>query len=114
MIDCNSNGRIRLNSHKANIEGCTFTVTTSSGFDGYAVHYQGADKSTVNVKSCTFNTAGKAIVMYNEGKPVFDLNVEDCTFTSSDPSTDKAAIQMHTEFGISGTLDITECSKKLS
>ena len=110
MIDCNSNGRIRLNSHKANIEGCTFTVTTSSGFDGYAVHYQGADKSTVNVKSCTFNTAGKAIVMYNEGNPVFDLNVEDCTFTSSDPSTDKAAIQMHTEYGISGTLDITECT----
>lgn len=110
MIDCNSNGRIRLNSHKANIEGCTFAVTTSSGFDGYALHYQGADKSTVNVKSCTFNTAGKAIVMYNEGKPVFDLNVEDCTFTSSDASTDKAAIQMHTEYGISGTLDIAECT----
>ena len=110
MINCNSNGRIRLNSHKATIDGCTFNVTTSSGFDGYALHHQGAPNSTVVVKNSTFNTAGKAIVMYNEGQPVLNLDVENCTFTSSNASTDKAAIQIHSEWGISGTLDIVNCT----
>ncbi len=109
MIDCNSNGRIRLNSHKATIDGCTFDVTTKDGFDGYAIQYQGATNSNVVVKNSTFNTVGKAIVMYNEGQPVLNLDVEKCTFVSS-ASTDKAAIQMHTEYGVSGTLDIVECT----
>jgi hypothetical protein len=63
----------------------------------------------VTVKDCVFTTVGKAIVMYNEGKPVLNLDVEDCEFTSS-AATDKAAIQMHTEYGISGTLDIVNCT----
>ena len=109
MIDCNSNGRIRLNSHKATIDGCTFDVTTKDGFDGYAIQYQGATNSNVVVKNSTFNTVGKAIVMYNEGQPVLNLDVEKCTFVSS-ASTDKAAVQMHTEYGISGTLNITDCT----
>lgn len=110
MVDCNSNGRVRLNTNSANIEGCNFEVTTSSGFDGYAIQYQGANNSNTTVKDCVFNTAGKAIVMYNEGKPVLNLDVENCTFNSSDASTDKAAVQMHTEYGISGTLDIINCT----
>ena len=109
MIDCNSNGRIRLNCYNANIEGCNFNVTTSSGFDGYAIFYYGPTNSNVTVKDCAFTTVGKAIVMYNEGSPVLNLDVEDCEFTSS-ATTDKAAIQMHTEFGISGTLDIVDCT----
>ncbi len=109
MINCNSNGRIRLNSHKATIDGCTFDVTTSNGFDGYAIQYQGATNSNVVVKNSTFNTVGKAIVMYNEGQPILNLDVEKCTFVST-ASTDKAAVQMHTELGISGTLDITDCT----
>ena len=109
MIDCNSNGRIRLNSYSANIEGCNFDVTTSNGFDGYGIYYSGPKDSNVKVKNCVFTTAGKAIVMYNEGNPVLNLDVEECTFTSS-ATTDKAAIQMHTELGISGTLDITNCT----
>ena len=109
MINCKSDGRIRLNCYSANIEGCEFNVTTSNGFDGYAVYYYGPNESNVTVKNSTFNTVGKAIVMYNEGAPILNLDLEKCTFTSS-ASTDKAAIQMHTEFGISGTLDITECT----
>ena len=57
------------------------------------------------VSNSTFNTVGKAIVMYNEGAPVLDMTVNICTFLSSQ-TTDKAAIQMHTEWGISGKLTI--------
>ena len=106
MVDCKSNGRIRLNCYSANIDNCEFNVTTSSGFDGYAIHYQGATNSKVVVSNSTFNTVGKAIVLYNEGTPVLDMTVNNCTFTSSNPATDKAAIQMHTELGISGKLTI--------
>ena len=106
MVDCKSNGRIRLNCYSANIDNCEFNVTTSSGFDGYAIHYQGATNSKVVVSNSTFNTVGKAIVLYNEGTPVLDMTVNNCTFTSSNPATDKAAIQMHTEYGITGKLTI--------
>ena len=105
MINCNSDGRIRLNSHSATIEDCRFDVTTSSGFDGYAIFYYGPTASNVKVSNSVFNTVGKAIVLYNEGKPVLNLDVTNCQFKSS-ASTDKAAIQMHTEYGISGTVDI--------
>ena len=105
MINCNSDGRIRLNSHSATIEKCRFDVTTSSGFDGYAIFYYGPTASNVKVSNSVFNTVGKAIVLYNEGKPVLNLDVTNCQFKSS-ASTDKAAIQMHTEYGISGTVDI--------
>ena len=99
-------GRLRINVSKSVIDNCQFNVSTSNGFDGYALFYYGNNNSEVTVKNCTFNTAGKAIVVYSEGACRYNLDVNDCVFTSSDASTDKAAIQMHTEWGISGTLDI--------
>ena len=101
-----ADGRLRINVSKSLIDNCQFNVSTSDGFDGYALFYYGNNNSEVTVKNCTFNTAGKAIVVYSEGACKYNLDVNDCVFTSSDASTDKAAIQMHTEWGISGTLDI--------
>ena len=99
-------GRLRLNVREANINKCQFKCDTQSGFDGYGLFYYGIDNSTVNVSNSTFTTLGKAIVLYNEGKPVLNLNVDGCTFTSSDNTTDKTAIQMHSEWGISGNVNI--------
>ncbi len=104
--DCVIDGSLRLNVSNAIVENCTFNVAVSSGFDGYGLFYYGANNSNVSVKNCTFETKGKAIVIYSERATVYNLDVESCTFISSDSSTDKAAIQMHTEYGISGTLDI--------
>lgn len=109
LTNCNVN-RLRLNVNEATIDNCDFTLTTNSGFDGYCIYYYGNNNSEVIVKNSRFNTAGKAIVMYSESAKVYNLDVVDCTFTSSNASTDKAAIQMHTELGISGTLDITRCT----
>ncbi len=106
MENCKSNGRIRLNVHNALIDNCEFNVDTQSGFDGYAIFQYGASGSTVTVKNSTFNTKGKGIVLYNEGVVEMNLIVENCTFVSSEPTTDKAAIQMHTEYGITGTVNI--------
>ena len=107
LKNCNVN-RLRLNVNEANIEGCTFTLDTSNGFDGYCIYYYGNDNSTVNVKNSTFATAGKGICIYSESAKAYNLNVDKCSFTSSDSATDKAAIQMHTELGIYGNVKITE------
>lgn len=101
--NCAINGGLRVNSDYVNIDRCTFTVNTSSGFDGYALFYYGGTE--VNVSHSTFNTAGKGIVLYKEGVHEYKLNVNSCTFTSS-ATTSKAAIQMHTECGISGEVRI--------
>ena len=110
LTNCNSEGRLRLNVYKSTIDGCDFNINTNSGFDGYAFYYYGNDGSKVEVKNSTFTTAGKAICVYSESAKVYDLTVTKCSFTSSNASTDKAAIQMHTEYGISGKLAINECT----
>ena len=110
LTNCNSEGRLRLNVYKSTIDGCAFNINTASGFDGYAFYYYGNDGSEVEVKNSTFTTAGKAICVYSESAKVYDLTVTKCSFTSSNPETDKAAIQMHTEYGISGKLAINECT----
>ncbi len=110
--NCIIDGSLRLNivdGGVANIEGCTFNVKTQSGFDGYGLFYYAASGSTVNVKDCVFNTKGKAIVLYNESPQVYKLNVDNCTFVASQTS-DKCAIQMHTEWGISGIVRINNCT----
>lgn len=94
-----------------NIKNCQFINTNSSGFDGYCLNYYGYDGSTVNVENCTFDTVQKAIVIYSEGYVAnYTLNVKDCKFTASDSSTDKAAVQMHTEHGIHGNVTIKNCT----
>ena len=94
-----------------NIKNCQFINTNSSGFDGYCLNYYGYDGSTVNVENCTFDTVQKAIVIYSEGYVTnYTLNVKDCKFTASDSSTDKAAVQMHTEYGIHGNVTINNCT----
>ena len=109
LTNCIVDGRLRLNVYKAIIDGCQFDITTSSGFDGYSLYYYGKPNSEITVSNSTFNTAGKAIVMYNESAVAgYNLTVEGCTFISSNAETDKAAIQMHTEYGISGALTINE------
>lgn len=110
LTNCNSEGRLRLNVYKSTIDGCAFNINTTSGFDGYAFYYYGNDGSKVEVKNSTFTTAGKAICVYSKSAKVYDLTVTKCSFTSSNPETDKAAIQMHTEYGISGKLAINECT----
>lgn len=104
-----------LSQGSVNIKNCQFINTNASGFDGYCLNYYGYSDSIVNVENCTFNGVEKAIVLYNEGvkegKPnSFNLNVKDCKFTASNADTDKAAIQMHTEYGIYGNVSITNCT----
>ena len=99
-------GRLRLNVNEANIDNCQFNVTASSGFDGYGLFYYGNNNSTVNISNSTFTALQKAVVLYNEGAVTMNLNVDRCTFSASQ-SADKAAISIHSEWGINGNVNIT-------
>ena len=92
-----------------NISDCKFVNRNASGFDGYCLNYYGYSGSKVNVENCVFDATQKAIVVYAESPAEYNLNVENCKFSASDRTTDKAAIQMHTEHGISGTVTIKDC-----
>ena len=92
-----------------NISDCKFVNRNASGFDGYCLNYYGYSGARVNVENCVFEATQKAIVIYAESPAEYKLNVENCKFSASDRTTDKAAIQMHTEHGISGTVTIKDC-----
>ena len=92
-----------------NISDCKFVNRNASGFDGYCLNYYGYSGSRVNVENCVFDATQKAIVIYAESPAEYNLNVENCKFSASDRTTDKAAIQMHTEHGISGTVTLKDC-----
>lgn len=106
--NCIINGCVRLMvTESATFNNCEFRNTVKSGFDGYSIHYYGYDGSKVTVNDCKFYTRSKAICIYSEGKTKYDLEVNRCEFNSSEVD-DKAAIQMHTEYGIYGTVAINE------
>ena len=105
--NCNIVGCLRLVvQESATITGCQFTNTTESGHNGYSIHYYGNTGSKVTISNSKFNVVSKAIYMYGDRQALqYDLTVNDCEFAAS-KTADKAAVQMHTEYGISGTLTI--------
>ena len=112
FFNCKIVGGLRLNlsdGEVATIDNCEFEVNTQSGFDGYPLFYYAATGSKVVVSNSTFKSKGKGIIMYCESAQEYDLTVNNCTFEASE-TIDKCAIQMHTEWGISGTLNINNCT----
>ena len=70
---------------------CTFNQTSS---DSYNLWTYGAE--TVELIDCTFNCAGKSVLLYNEGNNVTDLTVTSCEFIASSAVEGKAAIEIDT------------------
>lgn len=96
--------RLRLNVFASLINDCVLSTDVASGFDGYPVYYSGKDGSNHKLTNSKINGVSKGAVIYNEGNPVINLTVENCQFTATTTDSSKAAIQMHSEYGISGTL----------
>lgn len=106
FTNCNINGLFAaVGSTTTSFKECTFTASD------YAIKYYGGNEaSKLIVEKCQFNTHGKGILMFNEAANVYDAEVINCTFEASAVITGKAAIQMHTEYGIKGKLSITNSS----
>lgn len=96
--DCTVNGMVFLYAASETFNRCTFTQTA---VDRYNVWTYGAKAVTFN--GCTFNCAGKSVLVYNEGyNSKTELAVSDCTFIASAPVEGKAAIEIDTSLMAGG------------
>ena len=88
--DCVIKGQPFLYAKNVQYINCTFNQTSS---DAYNVWTYGA--GNVLFKDCTFNCAGKSVLIYNEGS-INGQTVEfkNCKFNASAPVAGKAAIEI--------------------
>ena len=100
--NCVIEGQIFLYGTSETFEGCTFKVTGNV----YNVWTYGA--GNVTFKNCEFNCEGKSLLIYHESAKVYNVTVDTCNFYSTVTKDDKSAIQMHTEYGITGVLKIND------
>ena len=101
--DCTFNGQVFLYGTSETFNNCTFNQNSSGA---YNVWTYGAKE--VAFKECTFNSAGKSVLIYSEQSDlVNNVTVTDCDFIASAPVEGKAAIEMNSELtaGINLTID---------
>lgn len=90
--DCTINGQVFLYGNSETFNNCTFNQTSS---DAYNVWTYGAKK--VEFNECTFNSAGKSVLIYKEGNDASfttSVSVVDTKFNASVAVEGKAAIEM--------------------
>lgn len=96
---CTINGMVFLYAINETFNGCTFNQTSK---DAYNVWTYGAKNVVFN--HCVFNSAGKSVLVYNEGaNPKTDLTVSETKFVASEKVDGKAAIEIDTSLMAGGT-----------
>ena len=96
--DCVINGQYWTYGEEVVFENCTFVQTDANN---YNIWTYGAKK--VTFINCTFNSAGKAVLIYNEGVDFkTEVNFEGCTFNASAPVEGKAAIEIDSSHATNG------------
>ena len=101
--NCTINGQVFLYGESETFNNCIFSTTDSNN---YNVWTYGAKE--VDFNKCTFNSAGKSVLIYAEGASIFNnVDVKECTFNASAPVDGKAAIEMDSSLtaGINLTID---------
>lgn len=103
--NCTIKGKLTLYG-KATFVNCTFDNTMANQYSIWT--WGGTD---VTFENCTFNTNGKAILLYGqatEAKPT-NLVVKDCTFNDrNNGSAGKAAIEIGNDYNATYTLAIED------
>ena len=89
--DCTINGQVFLYGTSETFTNCTFNQTSA---DAYNVWTYGAKE--VEFNGCTFKSAGKSVLVYNEAGPATKLEVIDTDFDASSSVSGKAAIEIDT------------------
>lgn len=96
--NCVINGQYFTYGEEVVFENCTFVQTDANN---YNIWTYGAKK--VTFINCTFNSAGKAVLIYNEGVDFkTEVNFEGCTFNASAPVEGKAAIEIDSSHATNG------------
>lgn len=96
---CTINGMVFLYATNETFNGCTFNQDSKGA---YNVWTYGAKNVAFN--QCVFNSAGKSVLVYNEGaNPKTDLTVSETKFVASEKVNGKAAIEIDTSLMAGGT-----------
>ena len=96
--NCTFNGQVFLYGSSEIFNNCTFNQNSP---DAYNVWTYGA--ATVEFNSCTFNSAGKCVLVYNEGACATSFTAEECTFNASQAVEGKSAVEIDTTLMPDGT-----------
>ena len=99
--NCTFNGQVFLYGASETFNNCTFNTTDSNN---YNVWTYGAKEVAFN--ECTFNCAGKSVLIYNESASVNNnVAVTKSQFIASQAVEGKAAIEM--DSSLQGTINLT-------
>lgn len=99
--NCVIEGYVKTYAPKVAFKACTFNQSID---DAYSLNIYGKGETTIS--NCNFNGTGKGMFVYNEGAGEYKVKIENTAFKASKTVDGKAAIQMHTEYGIYGTLTL--------
>ena len=89
-VDCTIEGMPFSYATEAVYENCTFKQTSS---DAYNIWTYGSKNITFS--KCTFESAGKAVLVYKEaGTETYKATFNECKFSASAPVEGKAAIEI--------------------
>ena len=94
-IDCEFEGQPFSYAKGLTYSHCTFNQT-----DGESYNMWTYTATPVTFEDCTFNCAGKALLIYNEGGAAsVEVHIKNCKFNASKPAgSGKAAIEMDSSF----------------
>lgn len=105
--NCTITGKLTFYG-KASFKDCVFENTMANQYSIWT--WGGTD---VTFDKCTFNTNGKAILLYGgaDGKNPTNLVVKNCIFNDrNNGSADKAAIEIGNDYNATYSLTITNCT----
>ena len=96
--NCTIVGQPFLYGENVVFDNCTFEQTSANA---YNVWTYGAKNVTFN--GCTFNSAGKSVLVYHEGGISQNVTFNDCELNASAPAEGKAAVEIDSSFPNGGT-----------
>lgn len=102
--NCVINGKFWGYAKDLEFTDCVFNQNSSYNIWTYG--------SNVTFDNCEFNSAGRSVLIYNEGATLAvpaEIVFKNCTFSASTPVDKKAAIDIDTRFG-SFNVEIDNCS----
>ena len=102
--NCVINGKFWGYAKDLEFTDCVFNQNSSYNIWTY--------RSNVTFENCEFNSAGRSVLIYNEGATLevpAEIVFKNCTFSASTPVDKKAAIDIDTSFG-SFNIEIENCS----
>lgn len=92
--DCTIIGQPFLYAAEETFNNCTFTTTDANNYNVWTYA-----AGVVSFNDCTFNCAGRSVLIYHDGANGANATFENCEFIASQPATGKAAIEIGTPDG---------------